>query len=303
MFKDFISTKILIYFLVVSSVMLNSCKKDDNELGSVNRIVSMIYYENDVFKNKTTMTYNDEKITRYDEEIIYNGETIHAWSDVTYMDSDSIEFKYYRGNESRPFSKTLFEIRNGNVSSIGYFDIVHGDIYKRNILSEYSYLNNILTEETLYLDGSGSSMDPWSKTINEIVDNKFIRSFHYDFENDWVLSGIDTIIYSGNKPDTRINYQVPNGIKHEWEKFVYFYNGNILTQIDYYKSQAGTWVLEENIYFSYNEFGNLVSKKIQLAPNAIVSYEFEYEGGKGNYKQLMDPGSDFWDPMLLPTPD
>jgi hypothetical protein len=278
------------------------CKKDENKLGDVNRITKLSYFENDEIKWIYDYSYKNERMVATDATIYIDGIPYHSNWEISYPTDDSI-ISIFTISDNSPDSREILELQDGLTISRSYDDFTGSGYWKPNYRYEYAYFNSQLTEQLYYHGGDGAMPDLQSKINYEYEGNLLVRILHYSMDGDWKLTGLDSISYNGDNLSEKIDYAVNDGIRTESRKYVYLYEGSLLTQMDFYKKEiSGEWTLEENHFFTYNEFGDLDSKSVQLAPGAVVKYVIEYEGGKGNYRQFIYPGNDLWSPLLLPFP-
>jgi hypothetical protein len=303
MIRNDLPGRIVCAILMITLVLLFGCKKDENKLGAVNRITKLSYFENDKIQWIYDYAYKNEKMTATDITIYIDGSPHHSNWEINYPSDDSI-VSYFKPSADSPTDKQILILQNGLVIRKSVEDYVNPGIWKTDRLFEYSYLNDLVTEEVEYYGGEGSTPDPYKKSTFEYEGNKLVRTLHYTFDGDWVLKGLDSIIYSGDKLDMKIDYDFSTGTKTESKKYIYFYEDSLLTQMDYsYRYVYGDWSDVEKYFLSYNEFGNLTERSAQPAPGAVVKYVYEYEGGIGNYRQFNYPIDDFWSPLILPTPN
>jgi hypothetical protein len=298
--------RIIAVILLITLLLSLGCTKDDNKLGSVNRVTKLSYFENDEIKWIYEYGYKNEKMVATDATIYIDGAPYKSKWEITYPSQDSI-ISLFTTSGNFPNSREILELQDGLTIRQSEADLVDPGVWKTDLLYEYTYISGQLTEEREYHGGEGSIPDLYiiyKKSTYEYEGNKLIRSLYYSMNGESILSGEDSISYIGDKLDVRIYYTINDVVKTESKKYIYFYEDNLLTQMDYYeKDYLGNWTLEENHFFAYNEFGNLVSRSIQLAPGAVVKYVCEYEGGKGNYRHFIFPHDDFWNPLILPIPD
>jgi hypothetical protein len=291
MFTKIMKSRLSYISLIASLALLAMCSKDDDGPGTNQRIKVSNYYYDGELGTSTEIKYNSEKITLMKcTYYSYQGSSDYWKIEVSYPMQDSIiESMYYWDTDIwRPLSKKVTEFQNGLlIRTTSAYPDNNGNWVDENKY-EYLYNDTKLMEMVHY---SGGNLN--DKTIYEYDGSRLAQATVYSYDEDWILSGKDTLFYSGELIDSLLGYNYKDGVKLPDHKYEYLFEQGLLKNIDIYEDDSTSWSYIEHYFFTYNDHGNITGWWHERG-GSTYNYEYIYENASGNYTQFNAPGSLYW---------
>ena len=286
---DAMNTSLLKQVLLFSLLMIIlfsyiSCNKD-NDPDTGYRISRMIYYARNIPEIRSDFYYEDGIITSIVDEYLNLEEDNYSKTEVVYPNPDSIvKTRYYLDFGLWQIEqKETIEILHGMALRAGYYRLGNSGNWLEAHKYEFQYNDSNLTEIIHYMYGN-----PLSKTNYELDGSDLVQSLIYSYTEDWILSRQDTVYYNGDGIDSVISYQFTETGKKNDFKYVYYFEQGLLTRIDTYDADSLSWRFQEKATFTYDSHMNITSKTREISGQPY-KFEYIYEKGVGNYRQLTAP--------------
>ncbi len=168
---------------------------------------------------------------------------------------------------------------------------------------EFEYSGNKLTEYVEY-----NISNPYSKATYEYESDKLINfTLYYFQESKWVKWYTDEIDYNGNLINEVITSMViidPSNFMLI-SKMVYHYENDLPKKIDVCSTENENWVLSYYIDHYYDQHSNLYKEEHKSIQDSALMYyyEYQYEEGGSNLKDLIYRGFSYDPRLVYPTPN
>jgi hypothetical protein len=294
---SFLKQVLLVSLLMILLFSYNSCNKDDGPYTSY-RISRMTYYYQDIPQIRSDFHYEDGSVTSIVDEYLYLEEDYLVKTEVLYPHPDSIiKTRYYLNSGSWQVEiRETIEMINGMAFRSVYTRPGNDGSWIEDFKYEFQYNDSNLTEIVQYQHGTQRS-----KINYEYNGPNLVQSLIYSFSDDWIISRQDTVFYNGDGIDSVISYQITETGKQNDFKYVYYFEHSLLTRIDIYDADSLSWRFQEKDTFTYDSHMNITSKTREMSGKPY-KFEYIYEKGVGNYRQLIAPSDLYWDFYLLPEP-
>jgi len=269
-------------FLLVFLVSMVMCNKDEFGPGTEFRVIRTKSSYNDMLSEIADFHYSDERITLIEREIppMYGQPAMYNKTEVNYPLYDSVVLRnYYLDYESWVYeSMVINEILDGNIIRQSY---AMGGLESIRTVYEYQYSRNNLSESVIYLYGN-----PFMRSIFEYYDSSLVRKFKYEYDEDWILTGMDTLFYNGDDLDSLISYTVTDGVRYNDYKEIYYIEDGLNRETDHYDADSASWRHIGHHEYNYDKYRNLTSNSYEIG-GTVYKTDYYYEEGKGNYCQVV----------------
>ena len=279
-----------VLFIGLILLVSQGCKDDNNNNDPANyRLTGLLMFDRNAIVDSATYIYQGDRLSEcvdysdnYQDPVhaFYNYPTENSIVVTSFNDTQKYEYTYNDGQMTEMLSSSL-----------------NNNIWEPLQKNTYQYQDGKLVEEIWYFD-SDEGLKPEQKFTYEFDGNKVIRSKHYyTIDSTWLEYFKEEAIYTGNQI-TKINaYAYSDSIYIDYYHIDLQYNGTLLT--GYFGHFSNGNELEFSYNYTYDSHGNMV---IQEYPEQNMRIEYVFEEGKGNFRQIQQPGGGISGFVPLPWP-
>ena len=279
-----------VLFICLIFLLLEGCKDTYNESNlSSYRLAGLLAFEGNVIIDSATYKYQGDRLSEC--VVNYNQYQDSIRVLYTYPDENSI---VVTSNDTT--SRLEYSFVNGKMTGRLLSNLINNSWEPQQQFT-YQYQDGKLLEEIWY-SGYDEGLRPDIKYTYEYEGDKIIRSRHYySINSSWQEMSEEEAVYTGNLI-TRINwYTYPDSVYTVSAYTDLHYSGSLLTSRIYYISNTNE--PDYSYVYTYDSDGNLV---IQESPEMGDRIEYVYEKGKGNFRQIQQPGGGISGFVPLPWP-
>lgn len=292
------SGRIAFAFFFSSLLFFSHCNKDDNSDDKY-RLTDYKFYMNGALGGTGKIEYLGEKVSM---KGVYNHpSTIDSSKTfIEYPTEDSMVMltQVKTGDEWEPEYKQELTVSDGFVTQCINSAFYAGTWSPQ---SKYSmqYTDGLLTEELFYYNGAGV-WKPTGKISYEYSGALLVKTLWYVYDESWQLSEKEEARYNGNHVKDVIHSLYADGAFSQNFKYEFRYEGNLVTRIDLFDFYT-SWDTSGYYSYIYDSFGNVVNYDMVSKYNHY-KYDYIYEKGKGNYRQLKVPAGGLMSFAIMPYP-
>ena len=277
-----LSCSLAALFLIALTIVPGSCKKDEDSK-TFWRIITMNNYIDNVQTYADHLEYTGEKYTDSRAFDYESGDSVK--STITYPDENSAIILDYSkiGGQWEPMSKGEYTFQNQLATQLIFYESSEGTFVpfmKINL----TYQSGNMVEETWSF-----YVETWQPTMKiEYTydgDNVVQSILSGNFSGSWEIANKEVVTYSGDKVDVIIESDYDGQAYSESSKYEFIYTDNILSKVQTYSFESGSWQTDSFIDYTYDQHGNLTSETGNFA-DEVDKYVYSYEEGKGNFGQI-----------------
>jgi YD repeat-containing protein len=271
-----------VILLLVLLISLVRCNKNNLDPDTEFRIIQVKSYYNDILSEVADVRYSGERVILVEKEIppISGWPAMYSKTEVNYPHDDSIVIRNYYLSSYGFWDYESMVINEFLEGKIIRQSMAIGGLEKIRTVYEYQYSDNHLSETIVYVYDN-----PDQKITFQYNGSDLVRRLRYNYDDDWVLSGRDSLFYNGDDIDSLISYAIIDGISYNDYKYVYLVEDGLVTVMDHYDNDSASWRLTERYEYTYDSYRKLTSK-LYINGGTVYKTEYYYEVGRGNYWQI-----------------
>jgi hypothetical protein len=291
--------------LILSGIIFQGCKKDDNnmdndpETGEGMRLSGWKYYENGEYLTNVTLSYLDSRLTgvSYYDAKKKNTNALVRKMTVEYTGTTATLTDFWAdgGGGFVADGIKVISFDGPNVVEISEF-YFNGTEMVPDFRFTYSYTANLISETIQYL----SDNTPHSKYINHYTNDRITQSDIYLHNSgEFYLHGKTFWHYEDDRI-SMIHDIVLNG--EEWvdySKSEFSYDQNRVFTEDY-EYIDNSWELEDAMEIILDGYGNTLELIYNDSWGDVIRVVFLYSPGSGNFDEIMLYPDDKFIPYRLP---
>lgn len=282
MIPGFTKNRLAFSLLLILLISLVMCNKDEYNPDKDFRIIQTKSYTDDLLYEIADYHYSEDKIVLIERKI----PPMHGWpemynkTEVSYPHGDSVVTRKYLEYNGlwEYFSMVINEIQEDKIIRQSFAE---GGLEKIRNVYEYQYTGNQLSVTIMNIYDN-----PYQKITYEYQGSDLVRRFNYNYAEDWVLNGIDTVYYNGNEVDSLIGYSITDGIRSIGYKDIYSVEDGLFIMMDHFEADSNSWRHNGHYEYKYNSHKDLSSRSYEIG-GTVYKTDYYYEAGKGNEWQVV----------------